>query len=90
MNEVTNTVAFMSFEIGIERIIHMHESFRKYQVIFIDHDDYEEIYDYKSVIQKYPEKNPEQQIVLRYPLFNLFERVTLQQKSKVTLNQFFI
>ncbi len=90
MREVTDTVFLMCFEEGMERVIHLHDINEKFKVLFIDHDNYTEICKYKSVIQKYVKNHPEQEIVLRYPLFNLFERISLQKKTKGILNQFFI
>lgn len=90
MTEVTNTVMSMCFKEGMEKFTHTHDINENFQVLFIDHDNYAEISNYKSIIQKYVECHPDQEIVLRYPLFNLFERISLQQKAKGILNQFFI
>lgn len=90
MREVTNTITSMCFKEGMERFIHRQEIDGEFQVLFIDHDNYAEIYNYKVVIQKYVENHPDQEIVLRYPLFNLFERVSFLQKTNRILNQFYI
>lgn len=90
MKEITNNVISMCFKEGIEKLMHIYDINGNFQILFIDHNDYAEIYNYKSIIQKYVENHPNQEIVLRYPLFSLFERISLQKKGKGTLNQFFI
>ena len=57
-------------------------------VLFIDHNNYQEICEYKERIRVYAMEHPETEIVLRYPLFNMVERLDFQKKTNRNLNQF--
>ena len=61
---------------------------RQYPVLFIDHNNYQEIFEYKERIRVYAMENPKTEIILRYPLFNMVERLDFQKKTNRNLNQF--
>ena len=50
----------------------------QYPVLFIDHNNYQEIFEYKERIRVYAMENPKTEIILRYPLFNMVERLDFQ------------
>lgn len=87
MREVTRTEKCDTFEIGMEKLENT-KTVEQYPVLFIDHNNYQEICKYKEYIRKYAMKHPEIEIVLRYPLFNMVERVDFQMKTNRNLNQF--
>ena len=60
----------------------------QYPVLFIDHNNYQEIFEYKERIRVYAMENPKTEIILRYPLFNMVERLDFQKKTNRNLNQF--
>ena len=59
-------------------------------VIFVDHNNYQEICEYKERIMEYAINYPEKEIVLRYPLFSIAERLRFQKDTNRLLNQFTI
>ena len=61
---------------------------KQYPVLFIDHNNYQEICEYKERIRGYAMEHPETEIVLRYPLFNMVERLDFQKKTNRNLDQF--
>ena len=87
MREVTRTEKCDTFEIGIEKLGNI-KTVEQYPVLFIDHNNYQEICKYKEYIRKYAMEHPEIEIVLRYPLFNMIERLNFQEKTNRNLNQF--
>ena len=50
-------------------------------MLFIDHNNYQEICEYKDRIRIYAMENPKTEIVLRYPLFNMVERLISRRKQ---------
>ena len=87
MREVTRTEKCDTFEIGMEKLGNI-KTVEQYPVLFIDHNNYQEICKYKEYIRKYAMEHPEIEIVLRYPLFNMIERLNFQEKTNRNLNQF--
>ena len=61
---------------------------KQYPVLFIDHNNYQEISEYKDRIRIYAMEHPKTEIVLRYPLFNMVERLDFQKKTNRNLDQF--
>ena len=53
-----------------------------------DSNNYQEICEYKERIRIYAMEHPKTEIVLRYPLFNMVERLDFQKKTNRNLNQF--
>ena len=90
IREVINTDECEKFETGMEKMKKRDSIPELYTVLFIDHDDYQEICKYKRQIIKYAVKHPEKEIVLRYPLFSIVERLNFQQEENRILNQFTI
>lgn len=87
MREVTRTERCDIFEVGMEKLGNI-KTVEQYPVLFIDHNNYQEICKYKEYIRKYAMEHPEIEIVLRYPLFNMIERLNFQEKTNRNLNQF--
>ena len=87
MREVTRTEQCDTFESGMEKLRNI-KTAEQYSVLFIDHNNYQEICKYKEYIREYAMKHPEIEIVLRYPLFNMMERLNFQEKTNRNLNQF--
>lgn len=90
IREITKTIICESFKNGMEKLSDSRELTNQSQVLFIDHNNYHEIYSYKDQIKKYAIENLEMEIVLRYPLYNMFERLSFQKETTGTLNQFSI
>lgn len=61
-----------------------------WDVLFIDHNNYTEISQYRHILYEYAVQNPDKEIVLRYPLFGLLQRMTLYEKKSIIIHQFFI
>jgi len=88
IKEITNTVICEPFEEGINKLIAKKAMFQEYQVVFIDHSNYMDIYNYRTLIKKYIKENWGKELVLRYPVFNLYERLALEKDG--VINQFSI
>ena len=87
IREVTRTERCDTFESGMEKLRNI-KTAEQYPVLFIDHNNYQEICEYKERIRVYAMEHPETEIVLRYPLFNMVERLDFQKKTNRNLNQF--
>lgn len=87
IREVTRTERCDTFQSGMEKLRNKKIA-DQYPVLFIDHNNYQEICEYKERIREYAMEHPETEIVLRYPLFNMVERLNFQKKSNRNLNQF--
>ena len=87
IREVTRTKRCDTFESGMEKLRNI-KTAEQYPVLFIDHNNYQEICEYKERIRGYAMGHPETEIVLRYPLFNMVERLDFQKKTNKNLNQF--
>ena len=87
IREVTRTKRCDTFESGMEKLRNI-KTAEQYPVLFIDHNNYQEICEYKERIRVYAMEHPETEIVLRYPLFNMVERLDFQKKTNRNLNQF--
>lgn len=85
--DVTNTVKCVNVQHKFEL-----EKMNKdgWDILFIDHNNYTKILPYKNVLYEYAVQNPDKEVVLRYPLFGLQERMTLYEKKSVVIHQFFI
>ena len=62
----------------------------EWQVLFIDHDNYEKLETLKADLYKYIVLNKNIEVVLRYPLYGLYERFDFFIQYKTVINQFFI
>ena len=87
IREVTRTERCDTFESGMEKLRNI-KTAEQYPVLFIDHNNYQEICEYKERIRVYAMENPKTEIILRYPLFNMVERLDFQKKTNRNLNQF--
>ena len=87
IREVTRTERCDTFKSGMEKLRNT-KTADQYPVLFIDHNNYHEICEYKERIRVYAMEHPETEIVLRYPLFNMVERLNFQKKTSRNLNQF--
>lgn len=87
IREVTRTERCDTFESGMEKLRNI-KTAKQYPVLFIDHNNYQEIFEYKERIRVYAMENPKTEIILRYPLFNMVERLDFQKKTNRNLNQF--
>lgn len=87
IREVTRTERCDTFENGMEKLKNK-KTAEQYPVLFIDHNNYQEICEYKDRIRIYAMEHPKTEIVLRYPLFNMMERLGFQKKTNRDLNQF--
>ena len=87
IREVTRTERCDTFESGMEKLRNI-KTAEQYPVLFIDHNNYQEICEYKDRIRIYAMEHPKTEIVLRYPLFNMVERLDFQKKTNRNLNQF--
>ena len=87
IREVTRTERCDTFKSGMEKLRNT-KTAEQYPVLFIDHNNYQEICEYKERIRGYAMEHPETEIVLRYPLFNMVERLNFQKKTNRNLNQF--
>lgn len=87
ITEITNTIKCLKVEDGLNC-----ESMQKeiYDLFFIDHDCYMAALPLKKEIIEHSNKNPDMETVLRYPLFNIDERMTLYEDKKTIINQFYI
>ena len=74
-------------ESGMEKLRNK-KTAEQYPVLFIDHNNYQEICEYKDRIRIYAMEHPKTEIVLRYPLFNMVERLDFQKKTNRNLDQF--
>lgn len=87
IKEVTNTIKCLEFQKAIGgNLIYSGD----YDVLFIDHSNYEEILPFKSLLRQHAVKEPNKELVLRYPLFNMEERFRLFNESGVMIHQFFV
>ena len=87
IREVTRTERCDTFESGMEKLRNK-KTAEQHPVLFIDHNNYQEICEYKERIRGYAMEHPETEIVLRHPLFNMVERLDFQKKTNRNLNQF--
>lgn len=87
IREVTRTERCDTFESGMEKLRNI-KTAEQYPVLFIDHNNYQEICEYKDRIRIYAMEHPKTEIVLRYPLFNMVERLDFQKKTNRNLDQF--
>lgn len=87
IREVTRTERCDTFESGMEKLRNI-KTAKQYPVLFIDHNNYQEICEYKDRIRIYAMEHPKTEIVLRYPLFNMVERLDFQKKTNRNLDQF--
>ena len=87
IREVTRTERCDTFESGMEKLRNI-KTAEQYPVLFIDHNNYQEISEYKDRIRIYAMEHPKTEIVLRYPLFNMVERLDFQKKTNRNLDQF--
>ena len=87
IREVTRTESCDTFESGMEKLRNK-KTAEQYPMLFIDHNNYQEICEYKERIRVYAMEHPKTEIVLRYPLFNMVERLDFQKKTNRNLNQF--
>ena len=87
IKDVMNTVKCFNLEEGLGC-----ESMQKkiYDLFFIDYDSYMAAQPFKKEIIEHIIMNPDMETVLRYPLFNIDERVTLYEDKKAIINQFYI
>lgn len=90
IREVMNADRCEVFEIGIETLKKNNIKLELCPVIFIDHNNYQEICKYKAQIMEHAINYPEKEIVLRYPLFSIAERLRFQKDMNRLLNQFTI
>lgn len=90
MREVTKTIMCEPFERGMQKLEEREVDVKQFQELFIDHNNYQEICGYKEQIKRYVAENLELEIILRYPLFNIVERLNFQKKTKRIINQFTI
>lgn len=90
MREVTNVYRGEIFKIGMEKLDKSAIQLEPCSVIFIDHNNYQEICKYKERIMEYAIKYPEKEMVLRYPLFSIWERIKIQKNANRVINQFTI
>lgn len=88
IREVTKTDICETFERGMEKLRRSKTTEKQCPVLFIDHNNYQEVCEYKGRIMTYAIEHPETEIVLRYPLFNIVERINFQKKTNRILNQF--
>ena len=89
IRDVTKTVVCESFERGIEKLAQK-QKLEPCQVIFIDHNEYLQLCRYKKQIKEYAANHLETEIVLRYPLFHIFDRINMLKETNAILNQFSI
>ena len=87
MRDVTNTVKYEGFPEGLKKSL---IDKKRFTVLFIDHSNYNEILPYKEEIKRYINENPDKEIVLRFPLFGLEERMVLYKEYGIVINQFYI
>lgn len=90
ISEVTKTEICETFESGMEKLKKRERLLKQCSVLFIDHNNYQQLKGFKEQIMMYAVEHPETEIVLRYPLFSITERLNFQKKTKVILNQFTI
>lgn len=90
IREVINAYRCEEFKVGIENLEKSDIKLELCPVIFIDHNNYQEICKYKEQITNYAAKYPKKEIVLRYPLFSIAERLCFQKGTNRILNQFTI
>lgn len=85
--DITNTVKCINVRHDFDL-----EQIKKdgWDILFIDHNNYTEIFPYRDMLYEYAVQNPDKEIVLRYPLFGLIERMTFHEKKSVVMHQFFI
>ena len=87
INEVTNTIANFTIEdMDSEMVRQLHD----WEILFIDCDSYQAVLPYKDKIRDFKILHQEKEIVLRYPLFSLEERMNLDLQYRVLIHQFFI
>lgn len=89
IQKITNTIAVISVEKGMKELERDEISNGRYETVFIDHDVYKDILPYKIKIIHILLKLPKE-IVIRYPLFSLFERMEYYEKYHITIHQFSI
>lgn len=90
MKEITNTVISERFHKEIlKKLKNERNDEDKYDTVLVDHDKYIEILVFKDLIVQCVGCDPQKEWVLRYPLFSLFERLTLYQK-RIIIHQFFV
>ena len=89
IQEATYAVAIMYFEEGFNKLKKGEIENICYETIFIDHSDYLKIVPYKTQIVRLL-LNSTKEIVIRYPLFSLFERLKYYKNEYIVINQFFI
>ena len=87
VQEVLNAKKCLTFQEVIDKDI---LDSNKYEVLFIDHNCYKEAIQYRLVIARYAVQMPNMELVLRYPLFNMEERLKLYKNKKAIIHQFFI
>lgn len=87
IKEVTNTVECVDF-LNIIRFKDVTPD--RWDILYIDHSNYLEILPYKTIIKRLAISEGNKQFVLRFPLYNINERINLYKKNKIIIYQFFI
>lgn len=88
--EITNSVICCRFSEEIGKSVIPKALHGEWQVLFIDHDNYEKLETLKADLYKYIILNKNIEVVLRYPLYGLYERFEFFIQYKTIINQFFI
>lgn len=87
IKEVTKTVECLDF-LNITNFSDVMSN--KWDILFIDNSNYFEIISYKTIIEQIAIEGFNKQIVLRFPLYNIDERINLYKRCRILINQFFI
>lgn len=89
VQEVTNSILVISFEKGLDKLEKEEIKKDSYEIVFIDHNDFEKVILYKPRIMNLLLR-ADKEIVIRYPLFSLSERLEYHEKEDIIINQFYI
>ena len=87
IKEVTNTVAHLVIrDIDSNNVKQLPD----WEILFIDYNNYQSALTLKDGIRNYKIKFPNKEVVLRYPLFSMEERMKLESQQRILIHQFFI
>ncbi|SHO49103.1 S8 family serine peptidase [Anaerocolumna xylanovorans] len=90
INEVTTTVFCAEFIEEVGNLDRNHPNISPWDILFIDCNSFVEIEPYKQTILQLLEGLPDKEIILRYPLFSLYERIGQHISQHKCIQQLFI
>ena len=89
MKEVTNTVIAMEVCGFLDEFSMVHGNHKAFDILFVDCDSYGVLAKYKENIKQICRELEDTEIVCRYPLYSVYERIKLQQNG-LLIQQFYI